>query len=100
MYQTAAYAIYSYYLVDESAEVTIEQVARMIADAFGIEQGIVLDTTKSDGQMKKTASNAKLRRYLPDFQRSRMPLKPLSIGLLRTNMMGQSFANKVFHKQS
>lgn len=54
--------------VDESAEVTIAQVAQMIADAFGIEQGIVLDVTKSDGQMKKTASNAKLRRYLPDFQ--------------------------------
>jgi len=26
------------------------------------------DTTRSDGQFKKTASNAKLRRYLPDFQ--------------------------------
>ncbi|KAK1802687.1 hypothetical protein P4O66_004187 [Electrophorus voltai] len=25
------------------------------------------DTSKSDGQMKKTASNAKLRRYRPDF---------------------------------
>ena len=53
---------------EDLAKVTNEQVARMIADAFGIEQGIVLDTTKSDGQMKKTASNAKLRRYLPDFQ--------------------------------
>uniref|UniRef100_A0A667YXU1 GDP-L-fucose synthase n=1 Tax=Myripristis murdjan TaxID=586833 RepID=A0A667YXU1_9TELE len=28
---------------------------------------IIFDTTKSDGQMKKTASNAKLRRYLPNF---------------------------------
>ncbi|KFV60877.1 GDP-L-fucose synthase, partial [Tyto alba] len=26
------------------------------------------DTTKADGQFKKTASNAKLRRYLPNFQ--------------------------------
>lgn len=26
------------------------------------------DTTKADGQFKKTASNAKLRRYLPGFQ--------------------------------
>lgn len=26
------------------------------------------DTTKSDGQFKKTASNAKLRRYRPDFK--------------------------------
>lgn len=55
-------------IVDESDEVTIAQVAQMIADAFNLEQGIVLDTTKSDGQMKKTASNGKLRRYLPDFK--------------------------------
>lgn len=26
------------------------------------------DTSKSDGQFKKTASNAKLRKYLPDFK--------------------------------
>ncbi|KFZ58873.1 GDP-L-fucose synthase, partial [Podiceps cristatus] len=26
------------------------------------------DTSKADGQFKKTASNAKLRRYLPGFQ--------------------------------
>ncbi len=26
------------------------------------------DTTKADGQFKKTASNAKLRKYLPGFQ--------------------------------
>ena len=26
------------------------------------------DTSKSDGQFKKTASNKKLRGYLPDFQ--------------------------------
>ncbi len=26
------------------------------------------DATKADGQFKKTASNAKLRRYLPGFQ--------------------------------
>ena len=26
------------------------------------------DSSKSDGQLKKTASNAKLRKYLPDFQ--------------------------------
>jgi GDP-L-fucose synthase len=29
---------------------------------------VVFDKTKSDGQYKKTASNAKLRAYLPDFQ--------------------------------
>jgi len=26
------------------------------------------DTSKSDGQFKKTASNTKLRKYLPDFK--------------------------------
>ena len=30
--------------------------------------GLQFDTSKSDGQHKKTASNAKLRSYLPDFQ--------------------------------
>ena len=28
---------------------------------------IVFDTSKADGQFKKTANNAKLRRYRPDF---------------------------------
>lgn len=28
----------------------------------------MFDKTKSDGQYKKTASNAKLRAYLPDFK--------------------------------
>ncbi len=40
----------------------------MVADAFQLEHGIAIDPTKSDGQYKKTASNRKLRRYLPDFQ--------------------------------
>ncbi len=26
------------------------------------------DTTKSDGQFKKTASNLKLRKYLPEYK--------------------------------
>lgn len=29
---------------------------------------VKFDTSKADGQLKKTASNAKLRRYLPDFR--------------------------------
>ena len=34
-----------------------------------VQQGeIVFDKTKADGQYKKTASNAKLRAYLPDFK--------------------------------
>uniref|UniRef100_A0A8K9Y417 GDP-L-fucose synthase n=1 Tax=Oncorhynchus mykiss TaxID=8022 RepID=A0A8K9Y417_ONCMY len=40
---------------------------------------VCFDTSKSDGQMKKTASNAKLRRYLPDFT-----FTPLSEGIKKT----------------
>jgi hypothetical protein len=29
---------------------------------------VKFDTSKADGQYKKTASNAKLRKYLPDFK--------------------------------
>ena len=36
-------------------------------------------TDKADGQFKKTASNAKLRRYLPEFQ-----FTPLDVALKET----------------
>ncbi|KAH0518897.1 GDP-L-fucose synthase [Microtus ochrogaster] len=35
---------------------------------YGLEGGVQFDSTKSDGQYKKTASNGKLRSYLPDFR--------------------------------
>lgn len=55
-------------LVDEADEVTIACVAEQIAAAFGFRGRLVFDTSKADGQYKKTASNAKLRSLLPDFQ--------------------------------
>ncbi|EGZ13147.1 hypothetical protein PHYSODRAFT_511177 [Phytophthora sojae] len=54
--------------VDEEDEVSIGDVAREIADAMDFNGEIVFDESKADGQFKKTASNAKLRRLLPDFQ--------------------------------
>jgi GDP-L-fucose synthase len=54
--------------VDESAEVTIKEVVETIAEAMGFTGKIVYDTTKADGQYKKTASNAKLRKLHPAFQ--------------------------------
>lgn len=47
---------------------SIETVARSIAKAFNFNGRIEFDTTKADGQFKKTASNKKLRSFLPDFQ--------------------------------
>lgn len=35
---------------------------------YGLDGGVQFDSTKSDGQYKKTASNGKLRSYLPDFR--------------------------------
>eukprot|EP00727_Mastigamoeba_balamuthi_P000521 m51a1_g10466 putative gdp-l-fucose synthetase (318) ;mRNA; r:45619-46922 len=54
--------------VDEKDEHSIGEVAHMVADSLGYEPALVFDTSAADGQFKKTASNAKLRRLLPDFQ--------------------------------
>ncbi|KAK4879260.1 hypothetical protein RN001_007406 [Aquatica leii] len=54
--------------VDEQAEVTIKQVAEELVKSFNFKGDIVFDTTKADGQYKKTANNSKLRNYLPEFQ--------------------------------
>lgn len=54
--------------VDEAHEVSIRDVALAIADAMVFTGEIVFDTTKADGQHKKTASNAKLRSFLPDYE--------------------------------
>lgn len=54
--------------VDESDEISIKEAAQEIAKAFDFKGTIVFDTTKADGQYKKTASNVKLRKYLPDHE--------------------------------
>ncbi|XP_066600128.1 probable GDP-L-fucose synthase [Prorops nasuta] len=54
--------------VDESQEVPISQVAEALVKAFNFKGKIVYDILAADGQYKKTASNAKLRSFLPDFQ--------------------------------
>ncbi|KAM6102855.1 GDP-L-fucose synthase isoform 2-T3 [Theristicus caerulescens] len=54
--------------VGEDDEVSIKEAAEAIAEAMDFRGELVFDTTKADGQFKKTASNAKLRHYLPGFQ--------------------------------
>ncbi|ETL35999.1 hypothetical protein L916_11926 [Phytophthora nicotianae] len=65
--------------VDEEDEVSVGDVAQKIAAAMDFKREIVFNTSKADGQFKKTASNAKLRRLLPDFQ-----FTPISKGLQQT----------------
>lgn len=53
---------------DEESEVTIADVAKSLANAFQFKGKLEFDTSKADGQYKKTASNNKLRKLLPEFQ--------------------------------
>lgn len=54
--------------VDEQDEISIAQLAEAIVKAFKFQGKLSFDTSKADGQYKKTASNAKLRTLLPDFK--------------------------------
>jgi GDP-L-fucose synthase len=65
--------------VDEAAEVSIRDVALMVAEAMGFTGKVVFDTSKSDGQFKKTASNAKLRALNPGYA-----FKPMKDGIAET----------------
>ena len=63
--------------VGPEQEVSIAKVAELIANEFG--KSICYDTSKSDGQYKKTASNAKLKTLIPDFK-----FTPIEEGIRKT----------------
>ncbi|KAF8560720.1 hypothetical protein P879_02418 [Paragonimus westermani] len=52
--------------VPEEAEISIRQAAEVIAKCMGCDK-LTFDTTKADGQFRKTANSSKLRAFLPDF---------------------------------
>jgi GDP-L-fucose synthase len=54
--------------VGEEDEVSIKDAALAVAEGMGYQGEVVFDTSKSDGQHKKTASNAKLMQLYPDFK--------------------------------
>lgn len=54
--------------MDDSDEVSIKKVGELVATEMGISVPITFDTSAADGQFKKTASNAKLRKYLPNYK--------------------------------
>jgi len=59
--------------VGEEDEVTIRDAVDAIVKAFDFKGEVHFDSTKADGQLKKTASNHKLRQYLPDFKFTPFP---------------------------
>lgn len=54
--------------VDASAEVSIKDVAYAVAKAMKFTGEVIFDTTKADGQFRKTACNKKLRSFRPDYK--------------------------------
>uniref|UniRef100_A0AC35THH5 GDP-L-fucose synthase n=1 Tax=Rhabditophanes sp. KR3021 TaxID=114890 RepID=A0AC35THH5_9BILA len=54
--------------VDEKDEVSIQDAVDSVVKAIDFKGPVVHDTSKADGQYKKTASNNKLRTYIPDFK--------------------------------
>lgn len=54
--------------VSEDEEISIKDIAIMIAKSFDYENRIVFDTNYSDGQYKKTVSNKKILEKIPDFK--------------------------------
>ncbi|KAF8357793.1 ger-1 [Pristionchus pacificus] len=54
--------------VDEEHEVSIADAVDAVVEAFGFEGEVNYDTSKADGQYKKTASNDKLRRLHSSFE--------------------------------
>ena len=54
-------------------------MAETIAHAVKFDGNLVWDTSKADGQYKKTADNSKLRELLPDFE-----FTPLAKGIQET----------------
>jgi len=54
--------------VGEDEEISIKDIAIMIAKSFDYENRVVFDTNYSDGQYKKTVSNKKILEKIPDFK--------------------------------
>jgi len=59
--------------VGEHDEVSIASAADMVMRAFKYKGEVIYDTTRSDGQYKKTVSNAKLLKYRPEFTFTPLP---------------------------
>lgn len=62
----------------ESDEISINELVNEICKCFDY-YNFYYDSTFSDGQLKKTASNSELLKYLPDFK-----FTPLNVGLRET----------------
>jgi GDP-L-fucose synthase len=68
--------------VDEQDEISIHDAAQIILKSMNLENQITYSSStnkKNDGQIKKTVSNEKIKKYLPDFK-----FTPIEIGIKNT----------------
>lgn len=54
--------------VSEEDEISIKRAAELVAQGYDFKGEFIYDTTRSDGQHKKTASNKKLLQLYPEFK--------------------------------
>jgi len=59
--------------VGEEDEVSIKDAAMAVVEGMEYKGKVVFDTSKSDGQHKKTASNGKLKQLYPEFEFTPFP---------------------------
>tara|TARA_R110000772_G_scaffold109958_1_gene213361 strand:- start:21 stop:950 length:930 start_codon:yes stop_codon:yes gene_type:complete len=55
-------------ILSTSKEVSIQGVVELIVELMEFEGEIIWDNSKPDGQFRKPSSNAKIKKYLPDFE--------------------------------
>mmetsp|Transcript_6258 Transcript_6258/g.10223 ORF Transcript_6258/g.10223 Transcript_6258/m.10223 type:complete len:315 (-) Transcript_6258:170-1114(-) len=65
--------------VSEEEEISVADAARAVHSGMQCEQELVFDTSKADGQFKKTANNSKLVEMYPEFR-----FTPMEQGLRET----------------
>lgn len=55
-------------ILSTSEEISIKDLAILVADLMGFKNKIIWDESKPDGQFRKPSDNSKLLRYLPDYK--------------------------------
>ncbi|KAF2429993.1 putative GDP-L-fucose synthetase [Tothia fuscella] len=65
--------------VDESDEIMIKEVVQQVCKLSGFQGTVEWDTSQTDGQLKKTADNSRMKEHIGEFS-----FTPLEIGLAET----------------
>jgi GDP-L-fucose synthase len=79
--------------VDEKDEISIYEVTKIILKCMNMKQKIISsdDQEDKDGQFRKTVSNSKLKKYLPNFK-----FTPIEVGIKETVEWFQNNFDKLY----